>query len=356
MHIIVTGGIGQIGCTVVEQLLQHGHSVRILDRAVEADIDPEVRDIIAGAEYSQVDITDFESLEPLFMGADAVVHLAALTYPGAGPEQELFRINVNGTFNVYRAAANAGIHRVVSASSINALGYNYGIKSFDIQYFPIDEEHPTYTTDPYSFSKGIVEEIGRYFWRREGVSGTALRFPAVFRRDGRRGRRGPGNWRQMFMEAVAKFTTLPEEERMQRMTAVIAQQESMRAERHHEQPPEEMRRRWQERRMQGPPPPERMIAFGRTDFWASLDDRDAAQAIEKALTVNYEGAHTLFVTDSHNSIGLPSRDLVRYCFPQVQNWKKPVEGSDSLVSIDKARALLGFEPAYSISQRQEDAS
>ena len=163
MFIIVTGGIGHIGCATVESLLQQGHSVRVLDRTAVADIESDVQETIKDADYTKVDITDFDSLEPHFDGADAVVHLAVLTYPGAGLEHDIFRINANGTFNIYRAAANAGIRRVVCASSINALGYNYGIKSFNIQYFPIDEEHPPFTTDPYSFSKGIVEEISAYF-------------------------------------------------------------------------------------------------------------------------------------------------------------------------------------------------
>ena len=354
MFVIVTGGIGQIGRTAVAQLLRHGHSVRILDRAAEGDIDAEVRAEIEGASYKQVDITDFASLESHFAGADAVVHLAALVYPGAGPEHILFQINVNGTFNVYRAAANAGIRRVVSASSINALGYNYGIKSFDIAYFPIDEMHPTFTTDPYSFSKGMVEEIAGYFWRREGVSGVAIRFPGVYRRNPQGARRGRGNWRKMFMEAARTFFALPEEERMERMTKVIAEMDIRRAERPHELPPEEQRRHWEARRQQGPPPPEMMLAWGRTDFWASLDDRDAAQAIEKALTVDYEGAHTLFVNDSHNSVGLPTQELAALCFPLVKTWKRPVVGTETLVSIDKARELLGFEPAYSVSLNQDE--
>jgi hypothetical protein len=111
-----------------------------------------------------------------------------------------------------------------------------------------------------------------------------------------------------------------------------------------------MRRHWQERRQQGPPPPEMMLAWGRTDFWAILDSRDAAQAIEKSVTADYEGAHALFISDSQNSVGLPSRDLVTYCFPDVKKWKHPVKGSETLVSIDKARSLIGFEPEYSFSK------
>ena len=41
------------------------------------------------------------------------------------------------------------------------LGYGFGVREWDIQYFPIDEDHPSYATDTYSFSKTVVEEIGK---------------------------------------------------------------------------------------------------------------------------------------------------------------------------------------------------
>ena len=114
-------------------------------------------------------------------GIDGVVHLAAFRHPGLAPEHRLFHVNVSGTFNVFRAAADAGIKRVVCASSINALGYNFGIKfpEGQLQYFPIDEAHPTYTTDPYSFSKGAIEEIGSVLL---AARGDRQRLPALPRR------------------------------------------------------------------------------------------------------------------------------------------------------------------------------
>ena len=136
--------------------------------------------IIEGAQYKQCDIVDFDCLTENVKGMEGIVHLAAIPNPGQGTGQDIFHVNCTGTFNVYRAAANAGIHRIVSASSINALGYNFGIKRFQLSYFPMDEEHASFTTDPYSFSKQVMEEIGAYFWRREGVSSVFLRLPGVY--------------------------------------------------------------------------------------------------------------------------------------------------------------------------------
>ncbi len=74
---------------------------------------------------------------------------------------------------------------MVTASSINALGFNFGIKSFPIQYFPLDEAHPSFTTDAYSFSKQIIEEVAAYYWRQGGHFGGVFP-PAVGVRSGRR--------------------------------------------------------------------------------------------------------------------------------------------------------------------------
>lgn len=347
MHIAVTGGIGSIGRTTVAQLLAHGHRVRILDRVPASEVAAEVLVEIQGAEYRQVDITDFESLRGTLDDMEAVVHLAALASPAMGPEHMVYDINTRGTFNIYRTAADAGIVRVVSASSINALGYNYGIKAFPIRYFPIDEEHPDYTTDPYSFSKRVAEETAAYFWRREGISGVSLRFPGVYRIDGRRASRR-AEFMQWRKEAIAAFEALSEAERKARVRTAIERGEAVREKRLKELPWEEQRQHWEKMRSEGPPPPEMMLCWGRTDFWASINVLDAAQAIEKGLLADYEGSHVLFVNDSHNTTGIESRKLVEYCFPEVNAWKREVEGTASLVSIERARELIGFEPEHSV--------
>ena len=110
---------------------------------------------------------------------DGVVQLAAIPNPAGGTAPDIFHINCTGTFNVYQAAAEEGIKRAVSTSSINALGSNFGVKAFQLSYFPIDEKHPQQTTDAYSLSKQILEETAEYFSRRDGISGVCLRLPAV---------------------------------------------------------------------------------------------------------------------------------------------------------------------------------
>ncbi len=337
MKILVTGGTGNVGRAAVTRLVKHGHEVRVIGR--RAGI------VIEGADYRTCDITDYDGLCQQMEGMEAVVHLAAIPHPALAPGQEIFRINCAGAFNVYQAAASKGIKRVVSASSINALGYNFGIKEFPILYFPMDEEHPVYTTDAYSFSKQIVEEIAAYFRRREGISGVCLRLPWVYEatEDVQPRMRG---FISHLRSAWEGLLALPDAERQGRVRQIIVRFQAMRAERASEKP--FSRQRWDA--------PDALHIMGRSNFWATIDARDSAQAIEKALLADYDGSHPLFVNDSRNMLGAPSQLLVNTFFPEVKTWKRPVQKDESLVSIDKARKLIGFEPEYSINQWFETTS
>jgi len=349
MKVAVTGGIGRVGRTTVRRLIARGHTVRVMDRVPAGEIKPETAEEIRDAEYRQVEITDFESLRGQFDGLDAVVHLAALASPGAGPEHVVYDINTRGSFNVYRTAADAAIKRVVSASSINALGYNYGVKAFPIQYFPIDEAHPDFTTDPYSFSKRVLEETADYFWRREGISGVCLRFPGVYRTDARRMARR-SEYMEMRSRAVETFLGWSEDERRSRARAAIARSEDFRETRMKERPFEEQRKHWEKRRSEGPPPPEMMLCWGRTDFWTLINGLDVAQGIEKGLTADYEGSHPLFINESRNVLGVESELLLRYFFPDVAERKHRIAGAEALVSTERARALIGFDPEHWVGE------
>ena len=338
MRILVTGGTGNVGRACVQRLIEHGHQVRVVDRSPDVEIQ--------GAQYEQCDITDFACLREHVRDMEGVIHLAAIPYPGGAPGQEVFRVNCTGTYNVYRAAADEGIDKIASASSINALGFNYGLVSFPIEYFPIDEEHPTFTTDSYSFSKQIVEQIGDYFWRREGLSSVNLRLPGVYEFTAERQDR-LHHYLGLFRDAFDRLMSLPEGERQQRVQRAVAKFDATRPDRSRPTPRHEMRERWAALRAD---PDLGLVlgGFGRSNFWASIDARDSAQAFEQGLTADYEGSHALFVNDSHNATGIDSETLVQVFFPEVSARKHPLEGTETLVSIDKARALLGFEPQHSL--------
>jgi nucleoside-diphosphate-sugar epimerase len=93
----------------------------------------------------------------------------------------------------------------------------------------------------------------------------------------------------------------------------------------------------------------------RPNFWAFVDERDSAQAIEKGLTADREGSHVLFINDAHNWLLYDTEKLLSVMFPEVTGRKRPIRGSDSLVSIDKARDLIGFEPEHSVARVLESS-
>lgn len=329
MKVLVTGGIGNVGTQVVARLSGRGHEVTVIGRRPDMTV--------PGAGYRRCDITDIDALVEATRGMDGIVHLAAFGNPGMGTPDVIFRVNCQGTMNVYEAAARCGVRRVVSASSINALGYGFGVREWDIRYFPIDEDHPTFTSDAYSFSKTVVEEIGRFWWRREGISGACLRLPAVAVPPST----GEESIRKTVAVLRAEFAALkdlPPAERARKVQEWLALLRKTREARTHELPPRPS--------CYSDIP----LMVARQDFWTAVDDRDAAQGVEKALTVPYEGCHVLFVNDSHNWAGIPSAELVEVLYPNVKTWVRPVAGTESLVSIERARKLLGYEPEFSASR------
>jgi hypothetical protein len=62
-----------------------------------------------------------------------------------------------------------------------------------------------------------------------------------------------------------------------------------------------------------------------------------------------------YVADTHNAVDLPSYELASLMYPQVQIWKRPVQGTESLLDLDRVRTLIGFAPEYSINRLWADA-
>lgn len=169
MRIAVTGGSGKLGNTLIPYLVAEGHAVRNLDvRPPDTPVD--------GVETLQVELTDAPAVMRAFEGCDAVMHLGAIPSPRLAPAYFVHHNNTQGGYNVLWAAAELGIWRVCLASSINAIGGVYSRKP-RYDYFPLDEDHPTYAEDPYSLSKWILEQQGDAFARRfEEMSIASLRF------------------------------------------------------------------------------------------------------------------------------------------------------------------------------------
>lgn len=341
MKILITGGTGSVGRETTRRLVAAGHDVLVVGRRPEM--------AVPGAQYAACDVTQFTDLREKMAGREAVVHLAAIANPTAAPGPEVIRVNVLGTFNVFEAAAQAGVRRVVQASSINAFGCHWGLVDLDhVRYFPVDEEHPVYTTDPYSFSKEVIEGIGHYYWRRDGITSLALRLPGVHPQDYLAGDKYRQNVRQG-RAVLDEVAGLPAAQRLERLAAARRRNLEYRRQRPTEHGAQE----------RGAPSHDfsddpfcRMYIGSRSNFWAFVDERDSAQAVEKGLLAKYEGSHVLFVNDSHNWLLYDTEKLLGLFFPEVTPRRRPIRGSESLISIDQARALIGFEPEYSVAQEE----
>lgn len=336
MRLLLTGGTGNVGPAVIEHLAKAGHEVLTVGRRDHVDV--------PAGEYRQGDINDYDSLLAHMRGRDAVVHLAALASPVGRPGREVFRVNDLGTFNVFEAAAECGITRVVGASSINALGYFYGDRSFLLDYLPVDEEHPVLATDSYSFSKQVMEEIGRYFWERDRIASVMLRLPGVRRHhqvvdaDGEYAKRYNGGF-------IRDLLALPDAGRRSEIERMQAAYDRLRRQQRADQTPRE---RWM-KLVPGETDyisqDELTFMINNVNFFTYLDDLDCARAIEKGLTGDFEGSHTLFINAHRNTIGLPLEEMAKL-YPGEPAVRDQRPGDDTLVSIDKARDLLGFEPAW----------
>ncbi len=157
MQIGVTGGRGLLGSAVVAEGCRRGHRVVSIDiRPVTATEPVAAAPAVVAATQLQADVTSYEELRRAVAGCDALVHLAGYPSPLGAPPDVVHNTNVVASYNALRVASEVGIEHFCYASSINALGGAFS-KRPRYDYFPLDEEHPTYNEDPYGLSKFIGE-------------------------------------------------------------------------------------------------------------------------------------------------------------------------------------------------------
>ena len=178
MKIVVTGGSGKFGRWVVRELISGAgrarpHDVTVFDRApCEAGI---------GVRYLPGDIVDLGHVVGALAGADAVIHLAGIPTHSVVPNEDTFRINTMGTFNVHEAAWRLGIDCVVTMSSEAVLGWAPGamVRETAPEYLPIDEDHPVGAQDAYGLSKIACEAIARSYAAKCDMTAVVLRPPWI---------------------------------------------------------------------------------------------------------------------------------------------------------------------------------
>jgi nucleoside-diphosphate-sugar epimerase len=170
-NIVVTGGSGRLGREFVVPALAKDHSITVFDAVAPPNPD---------WKFVEGNIMSIADLTKAFEGADAIVHLAAIPiYTGEGEEEKIWRINVDGTFNVLEAARRAGVQDIVLTSSVCAWGNIFWSKPQTPAYFPIDEDIPNRPDDMYGISKLIGEVVAYGYARRYNQRIASLRLATV---------------------------------------------------------------------------------------------------------------------------------------------------------------------------------
>jgi len=287
-RIFVTGGSGRLGRSVVAGLAEAGHQVISVDRdAIPADQLP------AGAEQHIADLlAPGEAARLIAQTApDAVIHLAAIAVPFSAPEDVIFSTNTRLAYAVVSAATDAGVPKIVTASSPTALGYG-SPAGWLPPSFPLNEQTPPKPWNAYALSKLIAEQTVQMF---ASAQGTKIRY-AAFR---------------------PCYVISPEEWQ----GALTQQGHTVRE------------------RLQDP-------ALSAPALFNYVDARDVADFLDVLLAKmdSIPNGEVFFVGAKDALAAAPLAELFPRFLPGSAPLTGHLTGTSPAFSIDKARELLGWEP------------
>lgn len=298
MRILFTGGSGKAGRHVITYLLEQGHRVMNVDQ-VPLDL-PEVHNLIA-------DVTDsgqmfnalssycgFDEMDPGhgMPKFDAVVHFAAVPRILINPDNETFRVNTMGTYNVIEAAVKLGIQKIVIASSETTYGICFSDGLTNPHSLPLEEDYDVDPMDSYGLSKVINEKTARSFQRRSGYDIYALRIGNVIE---------PHEYETLFP--------------------------------HYFKHPEVRRR----------------------NAFCYIDARDLGQIVDLCLKKNGLGFQVFNAGNNNNSATIPSKELAERFFPGVPITRDLGE-HEALFSNKKIREILDFKEQHNWQNYLKDVT
>ncbi len=187
-RVLLTGGAGFIGSHLTERLLRDGRDVVVVDnldpyydvrlkrKNLQAVEEAAASDGAGEYAYIDADVTDLPALRRIIDDHEpqAIFHEAAQAGVRASVDDPFKPnlVNVVGTMNVLVAARDAGVERVVNASSSSVYG--------TVAYLPFDEHHPLRPVSPYGVSKLAAEHYCRVFTEVYGISTISLRYFTVY--------------------------------------------------------------------------------------------------------------------------------------------------------------------------------
>jgi len=170
---LVTGGAGFIGSHIAEELVEHGHKVRIVDNFLTGKRE-NIASFLDKIELIEGDIRDFSLCKRASDGVDFVLHQAALPSVSRSIEDPLMtnEINVKGTLNLLLASRDAGVKKFVFASSSSVYG--------DDPRLPKKEGEEGAPLSPYAISKLVGEMYCQVFSQIYSLSTVCLRYFNIF--------------------------------------------------------------------------------------------------------------------------------------------------------------------------------
>jgi len=184
-RVVFTGGSGKAGKHALQVLLDYGYQVLNLDSKPLDN--PKARTLItditdSGQVFNALThYTGLHEFDPDLRAKpiDAVVHFAAIPRIMITPDNELFRVNVMGTYNIIEAAVKLGIGKIIIASSETTYGVVFADTPREPDYFPLDEEYDVNPMDSYALSKVVNEKTARAFAQRTKADIYCLRIGNV---------------------------------------------------------------------------------------------------------------------------------------------------------------------------------
>ncbi|MEM6384861.1 MAG: NAD(P)-dependent oxidoreductase [Pseudomonadota bacterium] len=288
MRVLFTGGSGKAGRHAIAYLLEQGHSVLNVDKVpLDAPgVDNRIADITDAGHMHDVmqSYANFAELKPGtgVPAFDAVVHFAAVPRILVTGDNECYRSNVMGTYNVIDAALKAGIRKVIFASSETTYGICFWDGEKKPDYLPIDEEHPTVPMDSYAMSKVVNEATARSFQARSGADIYGLRINNVIE---------PHEYRQDFPGYIADPDT----------------------------------------RLR--------------NIFAYIDARDLGHMVDCCLKTDGLGFEVFNVSNDDHSVASTTPELLERYYQGV-SVTKDMGANETFYANDKAKRLVGFAPKH----------
>lgn len=288
MRIFFTGGSGKAGKHVIPYLLDQGHRVMNVDlKPLEhLGVDNLIADITDSGQMfnAMSSYAGFDELEP-GTGVpkfDAVVHFAAVARILINSDNETFRVNTMGTYNVIEAAVKLGIKKIIIASSETTYGICFSDGQSNPHSLPLEEDYDVDPMDSYGLSKVVNEKTARAFQRRSGVDIYALRIGNVIE---------PHEYKELFP--------------------------------HYFKHPEVRRR----------------------NAFCYIDARDLGQIVDLCLQKNDLGYQVFNAGNDHNGAIIPSKELADRFFRGVPITRE-LEEHEALFSNRKIKEVLGFKEQH----------